>query len=172
MSPSTILQLGHPCLRQVAAPVDHVEAPQIQRLIDDLLTTTTATHGVGIAAPQVGESCQVVIIASHPNPRYPEAPAMKPMALINPQIVAHSDEVVSGWEGCLSVPGRRGVVWRYRQVEVAYLDRWGREQQREFSDFVARIVQHEVDHLQGKVFLDRVKQPQDVLDEQTYWQRR
>jgi len=96
---------------------------------------------------------------------------MEPTALINPRIVAHSEERVGGWEGCLSVPGRRGWVRRYRQVEVAYLDRRGRQQRQEFSDFVARILQHEVDHLQGKVFLDRVESPEDVLDEQTYWQR-
>ncbi|MEA5466012.1 peptide deformylase [Leptothoe sp. PORK10 BA2] len=170
-----VIELGDRRLRQRAQAMDpgmDLGADlHLQRLIDDLLTTMTAKNGVGIAAPQVAVEQQLFIVASRPNPRYPQAPTMEPTAMINPHILSHGDELVRGWEGCLSVPGRRGLVPRYREIEVTYLDRYGQVHQRYFQDFIARIFQHEHDHLQGKVFLDRVEDPQDVLTEADYQQR-
>lgn len=174
--PLAILQLGHPLLRQVAAPILDPEAPEIQQLINRLVQTLQASHGVGIAAPQVAESCQLLVVASHPNPRYPQAPEMEPLPMINPKIVAHNDEQVMGWEGCLSVPGLRGLVPRYTEVEVEFCDgrrppfghRNGQVKRQVFQDFVARIFQHEFDHLTGKVFVDRLVSWQDLVTEQSF----
>jgi peptide deformylase len=163
-----IIQLGHPTLRQVAQPIEQVTDAQVQQLIDDLLLTVQSANGVGIAAPQVGQSLQLLIVASRPNPRYPQAPTMEPTALINPRLIAHGQEQAKGWEGCLSIPGIRGQVPRYREVEVEYLDRSGAVQQVVWTDFVARIFQHEYDHLDGKVFLDRVESTADLMTEQEY----
>jgi peptide deformylase len=163
-----ILQLGNPTLRQLARPVEDLQDPALQRLIDELIETLTASGGVGIAAPQVGLSLRLVIVASHPTPRYPYAPEMPPLPLLNPQIVSHSNEVEKGWEGCLSVPGVRGLVPRALSVTVDYLDRQGTQQQQTFHDFVARIFQHEYDHLQGLVFIDRVESTHELMTEQEY----
>lgn len=169
--PLTISQLGNPILRQIARPVERVEDAAIQTLIDNLLTTLTASNGVGIAAPQVGVDYQIVIVASRPNPRYPHAPLMEPTVMINPQIVSHSEEMVKDWEGCLSVPGIRGQVPRHRQIEIAYTSRNGEPVKQQLHDFVARIFQHEFDHLSGLVFLDRIESTQDLITEQEYMQR-
>ncbi|MBD0335343.1 MAG: peptide deformylase [Cyanobacteria bacterium Co-bin13] len=166
-----ILQLGHPTLRQVAQPVKSTADAQVQQLIDDLILTVQAASGVGLAAPQVGQSLQLLVVASRPNPRYPHAPVMEPTALINPRLIAHSEDTVKGWEGCLSIPGIRGLVPRYREVEVEYLDPWGAVQRVIWTDFVARIFQHESDHLAGKVFLDRVESTADLMTEQEYQTR-
>jgi peptide deformylase len=119
-------------------------------------------NGVGIAAPQVGVSQQLMIIASRPNERYPHAPLMEPTPMINPKILSHSSEMIKDWEGCLSVPGIRGLVPRYQAVEVEYLSKDGRIERQMLTDFIARIFQHEYDHLQGKVFLERVESPEDL----------
>jgi peptide deformylase len=121
----TVIQLGHPTLRQAAVAVDDFQAPELQTLIEGLMLTVRAAQGVGIAAPQVADSRRLVIVASRPNERYPQAPTMAPTPMINPRLVAHGAERVKGWEGCLSVPGIRGLVPRYREIEVAYQDRWG-----------------------------------------------
>ncbi|HSM84373.1 MAG TPA: peptide deformylase [Nodosilinea sp.] len=168
-SPSAaVVTLGHPVLRQVAQPVGAVETPALQQLIEHLLTTVQAANGVGIAAPQLGQALRVVVVASRPNLRYPDAPTMAPTVLINPQIVAASDEMELGWEGCLSVPGVRGRVLRHRDIEIDYLDRQGQLRRQYWEGFVARIVQHEIDHLDGAVFLDRVGAETDLLSEQAY----
>ncbi len=163
-----IIELGHPILRQIAQPILDVGDHVLQTLIDDLLLTVKQANGVGIAAPQVARSWQLMIIASRPNPRYPTAPEMEPMAILNPRILSHSTETAIGWEGCLSVPGLRGQVPRYRAVEIEYLDRQGRLQKMEMTDFVARIFQHEFDHLKGMVFLDRVETLEAIATEQDY----
>ncbi|MBD0266799.1 MAG: peptide deformylase [Cyanobacteria bacterium Co-bin8] len=163
-----IIQLGNPTLRQLAQPVESIVDTQVQQLIDDLLLTVQASNGVGIAAPQVAQSLRLLIVASRPNPRYPQAPVMEPTALINPRLIAHSGETVKGWEGCLSIPGVRGLVPRYWEIEVEYLDRCGAVQRVVWTDFVARIFQHEYDHLEGKVFLDRVESTADLMTEQEY----
>jgi peptide deformylase len=166
-----IAQLGNPILRQQAQRVDNVSDERIQQLIDNLIATATASNGVGIAAPQVSESHRLFIVASRPNARYPNAPEMEPTAMINPRIIAHSIETVKGWEGCLSIPGIRGLVPRYQAIEVEYISREGQLHRQQLTDFVARIFQHEYDHLDGIVFLDRVESTQDLMTEQEYQQR-
>jgi peptide deformylase len=166
-----IAQLGNPILRQQAQLVDNVQDERIQQLIDALIVTAAASNGVGIAAPQVSESYRLFIVASRPNARYPHAPLMEPTAMINPRIIAHSSESVKGWEGCLSIPGIRGLVPRYQAIEVEYATRDGKLHRQELTDFVARIFQHEYDHLDGIVFLDRVESTQDMMTEQEYQQR-
>lgn len=163
-----IAQLGNPILRRCAQPVTQVNHPQIQRLIDDLILTVNQTHGVGIAAPQVSVSDCLLIVASRPNLRYPHAPIMEPTAMINPRIINCSGEPVKGWEGCLSIPGIRGLVPRYPMITVEYTSREGKLHQVELTDFVARIFQHELDHLEGKVFLDRLETTQDLMSESEY----
>jgi peptide deformylase len=166
-----IIQLGNPELRQKSAVVENIHDPEIQKLIDDLLVTVAQSNGVGIAAPQIAAKKRLFIVASRPNPRYPHAPTMEPTAMINPQIIAHSPEVVKGWEGCLSVPGIRGLVPRYQAIAIAYTDRDGNSHQQELTDFVARIFQHEYDHLDGIVFVDRLESTLDMMTEQEYQNR-
>lgn len=170
-SQRSILQLGNPDLRRVAQPVEDVHAPEIQKLVKDLLAALKASNGVGIAAPQVGEPYCLLVVASRPNLRYPYAPKMAPTVLVNPRVLAHGDEMVKGWEGCLSVPGIRAQVPRYREIEVEYCDRNGQIQRQVWCDFVARIFQHEYDHLEGRVFLDRIDSTADIVTEQEYFAR-
>jgi peptide deformylase len=155
-------------LRRCAQPVVKINDPQVQTLIDDLILTAAQTQGVGIAAPQVSVSNRLFIVASRPNLRYPHAPVMEPTAMINPRIIHCSGAPVKGWEGCLSVPGIRGLVPRYPTIRVEYTSRAGKRHQVELTDFVARIFQHELDHLDGKVFLDRVESTQDLMSESEY----
>ncbi len=163
-----ILELGHPTLRRQAQPIEDITGDRTQALIDQLLSLVKEANGVGIAAPQVGESVRLLVVASRPNLRYPTAPTMDAIAMINPRIVAHTDEMEKGWEGCLSVPGIRGLVPRYKQIEVDYIGRDGTHHQEILTDFVARIFQHELDHLDGKVFLDRVETTHDLMTEQEF----
>lgn len=167
-----LLTLGHPMLRQVAQPVKSPAAAAsdgyLQQLIEQMLDTLQAANGVGIAAPQLGHALRVLVVASRPNLRYPHAPRMEPMVMINPRLVAASDDLELGWEGCLSVPGWRGRVPRHRTIEVAYSDRYGQPQRQVWEGFVARIFQHEADHLEGKVFLDRVQAKTDLISEEAY----
>lgn len=169
--PLEIAQLGNPVLRQVSLPIYSSQDDWVQDLIDQLITTLQASNGVGIAAPQVGRSYRLLIVASHPNPRYPNAPMMEPTAMINPRVLSVSDEVTKDWEGCLSVPGVRGLVPRFRAVEVEYTSRDGKLQRTRLTDFVARIFQHEFDHLEGLVFLDRVESTQELITDQEYLKR-
>ncbi|MBE9029677.1 peptide deformylase [filamentous cyanobacterium LEGE 11480] len=169
-APLEIITLGHPVLRQMAQPVEHIHAPEIQQLIDQLIALADHSNGVGIAASQVGIPLQIMIIASHPTPRYPAAPSMPPTALINPQIVACSDAIDVDWEGCLSVPNCRAQVPRHRDVTVVYRDRTGAERTIEFTGFIARIFQHEYDHFQGIVFPDRIQTPESMVSEAVYQQ--
>jgi peptide deformylase len=143
----------------------------VRALIDDLRETLSDANGVGIAAPQVYESAALFIVASRPNPRYPDAPLMEPEVAINPEIVDRSDELVKGWEGCLSIPGIRGDVPRHRRLRVRYQTIEGLIIEKELSDFVARIFQHEDDHLRGIVFLDRLESTRDVITEKEYQKR-
>lgn len=154
-----ILQIGHPTLRRIAKKVKltDINTHVIQNIIGTLITTAKKSNGVGIAAPQIGYSLQIVIIASYPNVRYPDAPLMEPVAMINPQIISHSEAMVLGIEGCLSVKEKRGNVNRYQQVEVEYCDRHGQYHRQIYHGFVARIIQHEIDHLNGILFVDRLE---------------
>jgi len=166
-----VAQLGNPVLRAISQPVYNIQDPAFQHFLDQLLTTMLAGNGVGIAAPQVGRSLQVLVVASRPNLRYPHAPQMDPVVMINPHLISHSTETVLDWEGCLSVPGLRGQVPRYRAIEVSYITRDGQLERHELTDFVARIFQHELDHLSGTVFLDRMERIQDLVTEQEYLKR-
>lgn len=163
-----IAQLGQPILREVCRKITDPCTPDIQALIEDMLATMADADGVGIAAPQVFESLALFIVAPRPNPRYPQAPLMEPTAMINPEILWVSDTLEKGWEGCLSIPGLRGLVPRYRQLGVRYLDRQGRVQEAEYADFPARVFQHEFDHVQGIVFIDRVESTLDLLTDKEY----
>ncbi|GFO70017.1 peptide deformylase 2 [Geomonas limicola] len=163
-----IAQLGQPVLRKVTRDIDDPAHPEVQALIDDMLVTVDDAHGVGLAAPQVFQSLSLFVIASQPNPRYPKAPDLPPFALINPELVWASDEKEKGWEGCLSIPGLRGIVPRHRRIGVRYLTRHGEVREDEFANFAARIFQHEFDHLKGVVFLDRMESPQELVTEKEY----
>jgi peptide deformylase len=165
-----VIELGNPILRQIAQPILDVQNDRLQQLIDDLLVTVKQANGVGIAAPQTARSLRLFIVASRPNPRYTTAPTMEPTAMINPRILSHASEVVKGWEGCLSVPGIRGFVPRYAAIEVEYTGRDGKLYQQKLEGFIARIFQHELDHLDGKVFLDRVKSTEDLITEHEFQQ--
>ena len=166
-----IAQLGQPILRRVAGKITDPEDPVVQALIDDMLVTVADACGVGIAAPQVYEPFSLFIVASRPNLRYPDAPEMVPAAIINPEILWVSDEREKGWEGCLSIPGLRGLVPRHRRIGVRYLTRKGELREDEYVDFLARVFQHEFDHVQGMVFIDRVESPNDLMTEKEYSRR-
>jgi len=161
-----ISQLGHPILRDRANTVPSVDDPALQALIDDMIETCRDVNGVGIAAPQVYRPFRLFIIASKPNPRYPGAPEMEPLAVINPTIVAASEEMEKGWEGCLSIPGIRGLVPRHTSVTVAFTNRHGEREERTFDNFVARIFQHEHDHIEGLVFLDRTSSKEMITEKE------
>jgi len=163
-----IAQLGQPVLREPARAIVNPAYPTVQALIDDMLATVADADGVGIAAPQIYESFSLFIVASRPNPRYPHAPAMTPTAMINPEIVWASAETETAWEGCLSVPGLRGLVSRHQRIGVRYLTRTGELCEEEFSGFIARVFQHEFDHINGLVFLDRVKDSRKLVTEKEY----
>jgi peptide deformylase len=163
-----ICQLGNPILRQIASAIANVHDPSVENSISQLMSTLTESNGVGIAAPQLGRSLQIVIVASRPNPRYPQAPYMEPIVIINPKMRSHSQEIVKDWEGCLSIPSIRGLVPRYKSIEVEFTNSNGQLEQREFSDFPARIFQHEYDHLEGKVFLDRVESSLEIISDAEY----
>lgn len=166
-----IAQLGHPILREPARKIADPRIPDIQALIADMLVTVADANGVGIAAPQVYESLSLFIVASRPNSRYPHAPMMEPTAMINPEILWVSDVTEKDWEGCLSIPGLRGLVPRYTRLGVRYLDRNGELREEEYADFTARVFQHEFDHLQGVLFIDRIESTQDLFSEKEYMRR-
>ena len=163
-----VAQLGHPVLRKKAKPVKNINDPSVQELIDNLIMTVMDVDGVGIAAPQVYKSLRLFILASHPNPRYPKAPKMKPTAVINPKIISFSKEKKKDWEGCLSVPGIRGLIPRHFKIEVEYTIRDGKKVRKSYKDFVARIFQHEYDHLEGLMFTDRLDSLKDLISEKEY----
>jgi len=166
-----IAQVGHPVLRIPAASVTVPASDAIRALIDDMLVTLADAGGVGIAAPQVYESSALFIVASRPNPSFPDAPIMEPEVVINPEILERSGGIVKGWEGCLSIPGIRGDVPRHLCIQVRYQTADGRVVARSFDGFIARIFQHEDDHLRGLVFLDRLENSRDVITEKEYQKR-
>ncbi len=163
----SIAQLGNPIIRFTAKEVKDIKDVKIQELIDSMIATCVDSSGVGIAAPQVYEDARIFIVASTPSDRYPKAPKMPPTAIINPKIISYSKKTKKDWEGCLSIPGIRGLVPRHTSVKVEFFDREGKKQSKTFKDFVARIVQHEYDHLDGIVFLDRTDS-KDLITEKEY----
>jgi len=154
-----IVQIGHPALRAPARPLtpDEVAAPGIQRLIDDLVDTMRAADGAGLAATQIGEGVQVCVAEVRPgNPRYPYKPEIPLTVLVNPVVEPLTAETFANYEGCLSVPGLRGVVDRFVQVRVRALDRAGTPLDLTVRGLSAGTFQHETDHLHGRLFVDRV----------------
>jgi len=166
---SEIAQLGNPVLRQYAEAVVDVQASEIRDIIATMQSSLAATSGVGIAAPQIGIAKQIIIIASRPTPRYPLAPLMEPTVMINPDFDVLTDSREKDWEGCLSIPGIRALVPRYRDIRVHYTDPCGALVDMQLSGFVARIFQHEVDHLEGKTYLDRVENNVDIVAESEFF---
>jgi len=163
-----LTELGNPILREKAKEVSDLADDQIQKLIDDMLVTVTEANGVGLSAPQVNSSLRIFVMASYPNPRYPDAPEIEPYEVINPEIIAKSEEMEEDWEGCLSIPGIRGRVSRHKEIEVKYSDRYGKEKSEILNDFLARIFQHEFDHIEGIVFLDRLESSMDIITDKEY----
>ncbi|MFN3200578.1 MAG: peptide deformylase [Bradymonadia bacterium] len=161
MAVRPIRTLGDPVLRQVAAPVDpsQISGDEIQQLIDDLIETMYDANGAGLAAPQVGVPLSVAVAHSRPNARYPYKPAHPLTVFINPQLTVLGETVEAIYEGCLSVPDLRGVVPRPMHVKVDALDRHGSPFTLEARGLLAGTVQHELDHLEGLLFLDRVTDP-------------
>jgi peptide deformylase len=154
-----VARLGHPILRKVAEPVspEAIRSPVIQQLVDDLIETMDEYDGAGLAAPQVHVSLQVVVFGVESNPRYPDAPSIPLTVLVNPKVRAATEKMEEDWEGCLSLPDLRGKVPRFTRVEVDAYDRNGKKVRFVAEDFHARVVQHECDHLFGKVFVDRMR---------------
>ncbi|MFI5340219.1 MAG: peptide deformylase [Candidatus Methylomirabilales bacterium] len=149
--------LGNPVLRVPAEPVKNIQAPDIQCLIDDMVETMREYRGVGLAAPQVHRSLQIAVIDEEKDPDAPKEPSRPLTVLINPRIIPVTDQLEEDWEGCLSIPELRGKVPRFKEVEVQAHDRRGKMLQLKASDFFARVIQHEHDHLTGTLFLDRMK---------------
>lgn len=157
MTVREILKMGDPRLLRVAKPVTRFDTPELKALIVDMFDTMHAANGAGLAAPQIGVDLALVIFGFKKNERYPEAPPVPETVLINPQITALSDDEEEGWEGCLSVPGLRGVVPRFARIRYTGFDPQGQPIDREAEGFHARVVQHECDHLIGKLYPMRVR---------------
>lgn len=158
MTVHAILKMGDPRLLRVAQAVTAFDTTELHQLIADMDETMLAANGAGLAAPQIGVDLQVVIFGTgRPNPRYPDAPIVPRTVLINPVITPLDAEEEEGWEGCLSVPGLRGVVPRWRRIRYQGFDPFGRPIEREAEGFHARVVQHECDHLIGVLYPMRVR---------------
>jgi peptide deformylase len=158
MTVREILKMGDERLLRVAQPVREFATPELRALIRDMEDTMKAANGAGLAAPQIGVDLQLVIFGTdEPNPRYPEAPPVPRTVLLNPVITPLGSEEEEGWEGCLSVPGLRAVVPRWHRIRYTGFDAEGRRIEREAEGFHARVVQHECDHLVGKLYPMRVR---------------
>jgi peptide deformylase len=152
----TVLRMGEPLLLEKAQPITQFDTPELHALIADMQDTMTDMNGAGIAAPQIGVSLQVVIFGVGSNPRYPDAEQVPYTVLINPTLNFVGNEIESDWEGCLSVPGMRGVVPRYTRLHYTGFDQFGNSIDRLVSGFHARVVQHECDHLLGILYPMRI----------------
>ncbi|MEJ2573387.1 MAG: peptide deformylase [Gammaproteobacteria bacterium] len=157
MAVRKVLRMGDPRLLQVAEPVTEFNAAELDALIQDMLDTMEALDGAGLAAPQIGVSKRLVIFGVEANPRYPDAEDVPTTILINPRLEALSKEMDEAWEGCLSVPGMRGLVPRVTQLRYSGYDRYGEPFTRDVSGFHARVVQHEYDHLDGILYPRRIR---------------
>jgi peptide deformylase len=157
MAVREILKMGDPRLLRVAQPVREFGSPALRELVADMLDTMKAANGAGLAAPQIGVDLQLVIFGFERNERYPEAPPVPMTVLINPEITPQSELLEEGWEGCLSVPGLRGVVPRHASIRYRGFDLEGQPIDRLAEGFHARVVQHECDHLMGQLYPMRVR---------------
>jgi peptide deformylase len=152
-----VLRMGDPRLWQKSKPVEEFGAPELASLLVDMRDTMAHMNGAGLAAPQIGVPLRVVIFGVTANPRYPDIEPVPDTVLINPALTPLSSEEEEGWEGCLSVPGMRGWVPRFRKLRYSGYDERGRRFQREVEGFHARVVQHEVDHLDGVLYPMRIR---------------
>ncbi len=152
-----ILKMGDPRLLRVAQPVQAFDTPELRKLIADLFETMHAVSGAGLAAPQIGVDLALVIFGFRHNQRYPDAPPVPETVLINPTITPLDDTEEEGWEGCLSVPGLRGMVPRFSHIRYTGFDQYGDPIDRTVNGFHARVVQHECDHLIGKLYPMRIR---------------
>ncbi|HEV8583743.1 MAG TPA: peptide deformylase [Methylomirabilota bacterium] len=169
-----VARLGHPVLRQPAQPLtqDEIRSAGVQQFIDDMVETMREYDGAGLAANQVHVPRQIAVIEVQKNPRYPEAPEIPLTVVINPVVTALTEETEEGWEGCLSVPDMRGVVPRYTSVRLECLDREGKPVDLVAKEFFARVIQHETDHLNGIVYVDRIRDMRTlshIAEWQRYW---
>jgi peptide deformylase len=157
MAVRPVLRMGDPLLLQVAQRVERFDTPELHALLQDMQDTMAALSGAGLAAPQIGVSQQVVIFGVGKNPRYPQAESVPYTVLINPSLEQVSEEMEEGWEGCLSVPGMRGLVPRHLRLRYRGVDQFGAPIDRTVEGFHARVVQHEVDHLHGILYPMRIR---------------
>ena len=158
MTLHTILKMGDARLLRIAQPVAAFDTDELHLLISDMFDTMRSVNGAGLAAPQIGVDLQLVIFGTDaPNPRYPDAPLIPRTVLLNPVITPLGDALEDGWEGCLSVPGMRGVVPRWSNIRYTGFDQYGDPIDRTVDGFHARVVQHECDHLIGKLYPMRIK---------------
>jgi len=157
MSIREILKMGDPRLLRQAQPVMQLGTPELDTLIQDMFDTMRAANGAGLAAPQIGENLQIVIFGFKHTTRYPDAPAIPETVLINPVVKPLAEETEEDWEGCLSVPGLRGMVPRWTRLHYEGLDQYGNLISRDVEGFHARVVQHECDHLAGILYPMRIK---------------
>lgn len=156
MAVRPILRMGDPRLRQVSTPVEAFDTPELHDLIADMFETMEAADGAGLAAPQIGVPKRVMIFGVESNPRYPDAEPVPTTVLLNASYEVLDEAEVSGWEGCLSVPGMRGWVPRYRRIRYRGFDQYGEPIEREADGFHAVVFQHEYDHLDGVLYPDRI----------------
>ncbi|MEK6593056.1 MAG: peptide deformylase [Pseudomonadota bacterium] len=156
MAIRTVLKMGDPRLLEPSRPVECFDTQELHTLIADMQDTMRALDGAGLAAPQIAVGLQVVIFGVDHNPRYPDAEIVPLTVLINPVLTAIGEEMEEGWEGCLSVPGMRGLVPRHRRLHYRGFDQYGKAIDRTVSDFHARVVQHECDHLAGILYPMRI----------------
>jgi peptide deformylase len=157
-----VLRMGHPVLRERSKPVDKLGTPELRELVADMKETMAAQSGAGLAAPQIGVGLRVVIFGVDTNPRYPDAEPVPFTVLVNPTVTLLTREIENDWEGCLSVPGMRGVVPRYTMLRYTGFDEEGNPIDRTAEGFHARVVQHECDHLDGILY------PQRMTDMRTF----
>ena len=167
---SKIKILGDPLLGCIAEEVVSICDSDIQQLIVTMLDTVKAVGGMGIAAPQLGVSKRILIISSKPNERYPNAPFMDVTIMINPHVISRSKQTNKDWEGCLSIPNRRALVSRHNSIVVEYYSSDNMLHQANLDGFISRIFQHEYDHLEGKLFVDRVESSTDIILESDWLQ--
>ncbi|MDD2212242.1 MAG: peptide deformylase [Clostridia bacterium] len=160
--------IGDEVLKKIAQEVPRHEIQQKDTLINEMISIMRENVGVGIAAPQIGVSERIVVIEIEENKRYPNVEKMPLTVMINPKIKILDSEIEDGYEGCLSVPGIRGIVPRYKKIEVEYLNMNGQEERKVLENFPAKVVQHEVDHLEGMVFLERVIDKKSFITNEDY----
>ena len=156
MAIKEIIKMGHPLLLEKAKPVTEFDTPELHKLVEDMIETMESENGAGLAAPQVNEGIQLVIFG-YDTERYPDAEDIPFTVLINPTIRPLTKETEDGWEGCLSVPGMRGLVPRYKKINYKGFDQYGKPIDRDVEGFHARVVQHECDHLIGMLYPLRIK---------------